>query len=27
LFSAADFASSRAVLSGDTLTVTYTVSC
>lgn len=27
LFSAADFASSRAVLSGDTLTVTYTISC
>jgi hypothetical protein len=27
LFSDADFASSRAVLSGDTLTVTYTVSC
>lgn len=27
LFSATDFASSRAVLSGDTLTVTYTVSC
>jgi hypothetical protein len=27
LFSAADFASSRAVISGDTLTVTYTVSC
>lgn len=27
LFSAADFASSRAVVSGDTLTVTYTVSC
>jgi hypothetical protein len=27
LFSAADFATARAVLSGDTLTVTYTVSC
>jgi hypothetical protein len=27
LFSAADFASSRSVLSGDTLTVTYTISC
>ncbi len=27
LFSAADFAASRSVISGDTLTVTYTVSC
>lgn len=27
LFSAADFASSRAVLSGDTLNVIYTISC
>lgn len=27
LFSAADFASTRAVLSGDTLSVTYTISC
>lgn len=27
LFSAADFASARSVLSGDTLTVTYTISC
>jgi hypothetical protein len=27
LFSATDFASSRSVLSGDTLTVTYTISC
>lgn len=27
LFSAADFAASRSVLSGDTLTVTYSISC
>jgi hypothetical protein len=27
LFSATDFASARSVLSGDTLTVTYTISC
>lgn len=27
LFSAADFASARSVISGDTLTVTYTISC
>jgi len=27
LFSAADFATSRSVLSGDTLTVTYSISC
>lgn len=27
LFSAADFAAARSVLSGDTLTVTYTISC
>jgi hypothetical protein len=27
LFSATDFAVARSVLSGDTLTVTYTISC